>query len=159
MYPKIGTFELLFQKAGKRTFTYCENTHSPEPPRYKTIFIDIPNIVYCYSCSYDIKDILFVVGTEKHINSIDDILNNQNERVYGIDIPNTVYNTIGGFVSIGTCINNAGVLHNVDNAAYYFLNSKFSWLPIFDLHNFNVYKEANQIKLSTFKEFFKFLKG
>ncbi len=155
MYPKIGTFELLFQKAGKRTLTYSGNN----------IFVNMPNIIYCYSScnlqSMILKDMLFVVGTDEHINSIDDILNNEDEKIYGFNLPNVVYNVIGGFVSIGCCIHNAGYLQNVDNAAKYFLNSEFEFMPYFDFESFKIYDTAgsDEIKLSTFKDFFKFLKG
>lgn len=154
MTHKIGTFELLFQKAGKRSLLFYDGYSIPKD---ENRFIELPNIVYCYSYCYNA---LFVVGTDKHITSINDILNNQDEKVYGFNLPNAIFNSIGTGTVVGTCLSQAGFFNCVDDAASYFLNSWFSSRPCFTLYELRVsYSNDKIVKLSTFSEFFDFLKG
>lgn len=149
----IGSFELLFQKAGTRSLLCYDNLE------FKRCIIELPNIVYCYSVELNA---LLVVATDAHVTSLDEILRNQEEEIYGFDLPNmnNVYFS-NGLATIGICINGTlGELrpriYNVQEAATYFLNSAFSKMPCFDIELFYVYG-ARPIKIYTFGEFFKHL--
>lgn len=113
-------FQLLFQKAGKRTLSSFNVWDEIPTIRFENVYI--PNIIYCYNSDYKI---LLVVGVEDQITSIGDL--KPDSKIYGFNLPNMVMKNFKDYDLSAICLNFCKYrLYNVQNAAMYFLNSAFS---------------------------------
>lgn len=119
---KISKFELLFQKAGKRTllrWSGFDGGHVQPMPK------EVPNLIYCYKKTKDPQDsILLVIGTEDHITSLKDMTSDT--KIYMFRLPNTTYRNVNARAFHAVCMENCHVnIKDVQDAAKYFLNSGF----------------------------------
>lgn len=131
MHSKIGSFELLFQKAGKRTLTYYVTNNVGEYLETKKL-LDLPNIVYCYSKT---ENALFVL--DENIKSINEI--KSNTKIYSFHLPNMIWININRVAFHGVCISR-GEIYNVEHAATYFLSSSFTAAVNFGFNRFRILK-------------------